>query len=551
MSPSDCIFLYNMIPFQYGLRVRSGWYEHATNVGSDYTPRYGDNGIGSPMESPLVYPLGGSAVGGWPGIARTGVRSVLSFSGSSDKGLNDRLFACTKEGIWNVTSKTDAPTLMYTFPAQDMNSGLGVGTAFTNVAGEHFLAYCDGTNGYLLYRESTDDWVKMVQGSGTDGLSILGADPDKFRYVMSWKNRLWFAQANSAEAVYLAVGQYAGIVDNNDVSAGGTINFGSRFRYGGNLVGLWNWTVDGGLGIDDNLVGISSAGDVVIYAGTDPALPGAFGLKGVWWVGQVPPGRRIASTFGGDLFILSLVGCVPLSKLVAGYMIRDPNIYATAKVANLFNALMTERGNLDGWEINTHPTDNLLIINVPATPAKSQEQLTMALANKGWSRHLGIPMSCMETWRGKLYFGTFDNRICVNDGVVDEMVLDGTSSRPIYFSLLTSFQNLGNAQKKRLHMVRPMFMTDGTVPGYETQSRWDFDITDARPTGTALDILETSVWNQGVWDQSKWNDGADIAGRQYGTAGMGTHVAIVLKGMSNTETTFVGFDAVIESGGIL
>ena len=30
MPPSDCLFLYNMIPFQYGLRVRAGWYEYAT-----------------------------------------------------------------------------------------------------------------------------------------------------------------------------------------------------------------------------------------------------------------------------------------------------------------------------------------------------------------------------------------------------------------------------------------------------------------------------------------------------------------------------------------
>jgi hypothetical protein len=36
-------------------------------------------------------------------------------------------------------------------------------------------------------------------------------------------------------------------------------DFGSKFKHGGNLVGLWSWTVDGGIGIDDYLVAIAPA----------------------------------------------------------------------------------------------------------------------------------------------------------------------------------------------------------------------------------------------------------------------------------------------------
>ncbi len=555
MDPSDCLYLYNLIAFQYGLRVRSGWHEHATNVGSS-TPipdLYQDS---SPLMFYLAGSLGGARIGAWTGLGNQGVRSILSFAGSSATGLTDRLFACTKEGIWDVTSVTDSPTLVYGTAngddwTEDLTSGRGVGTAFTNIAGEHFYAYCDETNGYLLYRESSDDWIKITEGDGTDGLTIKGANPASFRFVMPWKGRLWFVGANSAWAYYLPVNQYAGIIDNNDVEAGGSINFGARFRYGGNLVGLWSWTVDGGQGIDDHLVGISTAGDVVIYTGTDPALPGAFGLKGVWWVGPVPPGRKIASHFGGDLFILAIIGCVPLSKLVAGYMIRDPNIYATAKIANLFNIFMTERGQYPGWEINMHPTDNLLYITVPASPNKVQEVLAMSMASKGWSRLVGLPMTTMETWRGKLYFGTADSRVCVNEGYVDGVTLDNSTMWAIDFALLTSFQSLGSSQKKRIHMARPFFMTDGTVPGYEVASRWDFDISEVPALPILGDLLETSVWNQGLWDRSKWDDGIDKAGQYYGAAGLGTHAAIILRGTAKTNTTFVGFDVAFDSGGIL
>jgi hypothetical protein len=550
MDAKDCLYLFNLIPFQYGLRVRSGWHEHVTNVGVS-TPipdLYQDC---SPLMFYLCGTLGGARIGAWTGISNPGVRTLLSFAGSNDKGLQDRLFACTREGIYDVSVSSAAPSLMHTFAVQDLTSGKGVGTAFTNVAGEHMFAYCDETNGYYLYRESTNAWTKVLEGSGTDGSTIKGADPTTFRYVMSWKNRLWFATANSATAFYLPVGQFAGIIDNNDVQAGGSVNFGSRFKYGGNLVGLWNWTVDGGQGIDDHLVGISSSGDVVIYTGTDPAIPGEFGLKGVWWVGPVPPGRKIASAFGGDLFILALIGCVPLSKLVAGYMIRDPNIYATAKIANLFNVLMTERGDLGGWEINMHPTDNMLYISVPASPAKVQEVLAMSMASKGWSRLIGIPMTTMETWRGKLYFGTADSRVCVNEGYVDGDTLDHSTMWEIEFSLLTSFQGLGSSQKKRIHMIRPFFMTDGTNPGYSVESRWDFDISAVPSMSVPADLMETSVWNTGVWNVNHWDDGIDKAGHYHGAAGMGTHAAVILLGSATTNTTFVGFDVVIDQGGIL
>jgi hypothetical protein len=198
-----------------------------------------------------------------------------------------------------------------------------------------------------------------------------------------------------------------------------------------------------------------------------------------------------------------------------------------------------------------HPTDNLLYISVPASPSKVQETLAMSMASKGWARLIGIPMTTMETWRGKLYFGTADSRVCVNEGYVDGVTLDSTTMWEIEFSLLTSFQGLGSAQKKRIHMIRPHFMTDGTNPGYTTESRWDFDISAVTNMSVPAELFEKSIWNEGLWDVNKWDDGIDKGGRYYGAAGIGTHAAVVLTGSAKTNTTFVGFDVVIEQGGIL
>jgi hypothetical protein len=560
MSPSDCVFLYNMIPFQYGLRTRLGWREWATGLDGD-------------------------------------VRTILPFNGSAVDGSGDRLFVTTSSGIWDVTNSTATPTQVYVFSANNSVSGKGVSTSFANLAG-HFLAYADEADGYVLYSELTDTWQRIAQAAttvwttgtvynpgdqvssngatylttlgGTAGATapsgggtgindggvlwdfvptVSGVDPQTFRHVCQWKNRLWFCGADSSVAYYLDLNAISGPAN--------PLFFGPRFKYGGSLVGLYSWTVDGGTGIDDNLVGISSAGDVVIYQGSDPSLdqttfPGTFGLKGVWWVGAVPPGRKFVSDFGGDVFILSIQGCVPLSKLVAGGIIRDPNLFATQKIANLFNALMGERRTFQGWELRIHPSDNTLIINVPVTPGADKEQLTMSLATKGWARHRGVPMVCMDSWHGMLFFGTEDGRVCINDGAADGVTLEGIGATDIEWSLLTSFQNIGSARKKMLHFIRPHFLTDGTAPNVAVRAQYDFnlgEIDSSQPY--AMPLSAGGLWDTGLWDTAVWGSGADAVSRVGGGVGLGTSVAISLRGSSRSTTTLAGFDCAVEQGGYL
>lgn len=639
MPPSDCLALDNMIPHQYGLRVRSGFSDWYTGI--RYTDAYNN-------------------------VKFDEVRTVLPFNGSQDDGSNDRLFAVTRRGIYDVTARKDDPTdyvdvadAVYAFTNVTYYAGLGVSTAFTNAAGEHFLAYCDGANGYILYRESTDSWEKIEQspdvawepattyvagdqvvnqgltyecttggvsqakwaaltvygvgdkavnglglyectspgtsaaaggptgiGAGeVDGTvtwkflslsgplgtstviqdgtvvwdqfpSIAGANPSSFRFVMQWKNRLWFVPQDSQDAYYLEIGAYAGQVHK--------MIFAPRFKYGGALVGLWSWTLDGGQGVDDLLVAISRSGDVAVYAGTNPAYAETFGLKGVWWIGPVPPGRSIASDFGGDLFVLSKVGCIPLSKLVAGGLIRDPNIYETAKVANLFNQLMSDRGNIAGWAMSQHPDDNLIVINVPALPGGEPEQLVMSLATKGWARHRGVPIVSMTTWRGKLYFGTADGRVCaftgtfdsgltatLNGGEVDIWEYTDAGAQDIDFALQTAYQTLGSPVNKRVHMARPYFITNGSSPGYSVQARYDYDLDPIALANVPAVGVALNGWDQGLWDSATWDDGIGTANQKRGTTGMGTAVSLVLRGTSFANTTLVSIDALIDSGGYL
>ena len=568
MPPSDCLALWNFIPYQYGLRVRSGWREWCTNVGSpvDALP-LGFYDDGSPLMFHIAAPLGGAIVGGWPGISRGGVRTLMAFYGKNQ--ANDRLFAATADGIYDVTQSTDTPTRVYQFPigtyidnhgnsVEPQGAGCISYTSFANVDGAHFIAACDGANGYLIYSENDGAWTKVARA--TDAEELIGypatdgkilphtasggpaPNPDSFRFVMSWKNRLWFIPEDSSTAYYLPTNEYAGQVN--------PIYMGSQLRYGGSLVGLWSWTGDGGIGVDDHLVAVSTSGNVIVWKGTDPAFAETFGIAGVWWIGQPPPGRNIATDFGGDLFLLSRLGCLPMSKLVNGVPSTDPNTYVTSKISNLFNTLMTERGHLSGWGVKMHPADNLLVVSIPATPDQPQQQLVMSLATKGWAQQAGIPMMCMESWRGSLYFGTEGGQVCVNDGYTDGAGLDGTGAYAIDCSILTAYSSMGSARKKRVHMVKPYFSTDGTPPGYRVQARYDFDLA---PIGVvpSTPTPPSSAWGTGLWGTAKWGTNTGTESRLKGTTGVGTSVAFVLRMTTKTDTTLVGFDALIDAGGYL
>src|SRR5256885_6701641 len=203
MPETDCPVLFNCIGAENGLRSRLGWREWATNLGGQ-------------------------------------VRSIVPFTGSDKSGANNRLFAATAAGIWDVSASTTTPTHVVTFATTTGDAGYCVSCVNVNFGGGHFLLLCDEENGYYVYSEANTTWVKVVQAAttawatatvyaagatvvsggltykttagGTSGAtapsgtgagfsdggvtwdytpSIGGVDPGKLVPVTVWKNRGW------------------------------------------------------------------------------------------------------------------------------------------------------------------------------------------------------------------------------------------------------------------------------------------------------------------------------------------------------------------------
>jgi len=521
LPPGDAQALVNMINGENGLRPRMGFAEWCTGVDG----------------------------------AAAEVRSILTYKGSV--AGYDRTYAVTPNGIWNTTASSAAPIKVLSLNTVGGNAGYGCGLAYVTGGGVRTLLYCDEVNGYHVRLETDTDaqygagtgFNRIAQGAGVGQIS--GVNPNLFAWVISFKSRLWFVEAGSTRAWYLATGAIYGAATQFD--------FGQQFKRGGTLACLAVWTMDGGTGMDDLLVAISTEGEVVIYQGTDPSQIGTFSKVGGWDLGGVPAGRRLATTFGGDLLILSSTGIVPVSKLPAGRSLLSPDLFLTRKVRNLFNGLMAARKGLLGWSIIPNPADNTLIVAYPPLAGESRQQFASSLVNGAWSQYTGLPIVSAEILNGTLYFGTADGRLCVMQGYIDNVARTGSTANAlaVTFSGLTAFEGGGIPNQKQVGLIRANLVAQGAFPSLAVEVRYDFDTS---PIQSALPkpALPANAWDDGSGTGAKWDQAlfaADSGGaplsQTFGAAGMGVFIGVAWKGSTISRCNLVNFDIVVEAGGFL
>jgi hypothetical protein len=259
----------------------------------------------------------------------------------------------------------------------------------------------------------------------------------------------------------------------------------------------------------------------------------------------------VATDYGGDLLVSSLLGALPLSRLVIGKSAVDRTQYLTAKIGNLFNLLASTYRTLQAWALHIHPTDNALLVLVPTAEGAPTSQLAYSFATNAWSQYADLPMLSAGAWNGTLFFGTTDGRICRNEGYVDNVGrTDSTSYLPVSWNVLTAFQNLGNSRQKQVREIRPIVLSEQQNPIYQANAKYGFDLEPSiAPNGSTIGAAGT--WDVAVWDVDVWSGGYVPSLGLIGTTGLGRDVAIEVQGAANSRTTLVGVDVQFEQGGLL
>ena len=508
-DPGYCIYTYNLVPYDYGMRVRNGYREWA---------------IGTEDTSSL------------------GIRTIIPFINHTTAAK--LLFAVTNEGIWDVTTTDVPPVLKLAFTDTSANAGWGTYAHYTDNSGDDALYYADSINGLFAY--------DAVGGTWAQATGILGPVTANVNFVVLHKQRMWLVEENSSKAWYLPVGSASGQAEE--------FFFAPKFKHGGNLVGLYNWSVDGGDGADDILVAVSRAGDVLPYKGADPSSADTWALIGTYFIGEVPRGPSIATQQGGELFILSIFGVTSMNDMLKGVNTQDRvDTPGSSSIARRIAERVRQRMLLSideyGWDIQLIPCQGGAVIKTPDVNNWEHLQYTYNITSAGWGFWRDVPMNCLESFDGKLVFGTADNRVCLLDVFTDNVKLTppetGPNGVPIKFSILTTYQGLNEpALVKRAALVRPDFVA-GSEPAYTVSARYDYDLNEAFLKAISPDTTQ-ATWDVALWDNAIWATGSLVGySGTKGTWGAGRYVAVAMVGESRDDTRFVGWDLNFTGGGFM
>lgn len=557
MQPDDALDLVNFLSDAYGITMRYGYQEYARDLpGSLAVPTL------------MSYYPGSAGQSFAPSSSNTSVtqQTIIPRARAADVTLNGQLFACTNGRIFDITAGGAGPWTAQ--PGVTATSDYWTWLNYQNAAG-NFLVATNDDGKYAVYGEAgfsngfSNGFATQATGwstitSGPEAGQVGGINPDLFAFVASWKRRLWFVEKNSTRAWYLPVEQLTGQATMFD--------FGPFFRHGGLLVGIYNWTQDGGGGIDSFLVALSDQGDVVIFKGYDPDSadtdPAAFQLHGVWYVGALPVGRRQVNQFGGDLHILSIYGITALSKLlaqanIAANMVED----VSSRIDPYIAQLMATSHGVEGWYTSFLPNEQLMVIGVPQQiTGEGSVQLAMKIRQRAWSKLLDIPVCSMVNHDAYTFGGGLPSTPITGGGKVfllfqnalDNVPLEGpgVGGSVIRGRITPAYSAFGSpGMYKRFSMVRPTIRA-AIVPEVKLTVLTDF------AGGTYFNIpslpnVESALWDVDRWDVGKWAGYLAPIRKWLGVTGAGYAATVQMDMVGVGGTTVMSIDWWLVPGGPL
>lgn len=440
--------------------------------------------------------------------------------------------ACSSGNIYDVTAGgavgAAAVTGLSSGWFQFVNAGTGSVYALLAVNG------ADKLQGY------TGSWYKDGDGSH----DITGVDTSTCIHINLFKTRVFLVQKGTLKAWYLPVNAISG--------AANSLDFSGIARKGGYLMAMGTWTLDAGFGADDYAVFITSQGEVIVYAGTDPSSSATWALIGVWQLGS-PIGRRCFLKWAGDMLLISYDGVVPLAEGLQSTRL-DPRVNLSDKIKNAMSTATQTYGGFQGWQLSYYAKGNMLLLNVPITTGASQQQYVMNTITKAWGNFTGYAANCLEIYLDDLYFGG-------NGYVGKAWNTFSDNGNQLSGNCLQAFSQLttaveaanvagGGAQQKRFTMMRPVLLSNGT-PTISGSINVDFD---TNVSNAALSFTPTTyaTWDNAVWDTGTWGGGLSVQKSWQGASSIGYWCAPQLNiKSSGIETHWVSTDLVYEKGGVI
>lgn len=439
MEPGFAVVLDNWFPMTAEIKMRKGSQEHVTEI------------------------VDGS-------LATVNVETLATYKPQSG---DQTLFAWADDSLYDVS----LPGAVGSAAVTGLTNARWQHTNFSTSGGQ-FLIAVNGADDLLLYDGAT--WAAIDALSTPSITNVASLD---LIHVFVFKERVWYVEVDTLALWYAAVGAFAGALTAFDLA--------SVAKEGGYLVAGGSWTRDTGSGPDDFLVLVTSQGEVIVYAGINPASD--FELIGIFKTAK-PIGRRCLLKYAGDLLIITTDGVIPVSRLVARER-KEQGVAITEIIqGSMADAVALYKANF-GWELFLYSEASMLLLNVPVDA--EQVQFVMNSYTKAWCRFLEWPAVCFAEMDGLLYFGMLGE---VRQAWVGTTDVDQSLSAEAVFNF-TYFGDRGNIKETTL--VRPIMKFDITPVSVKIGIDADFNVRT--PGSDIVSVSEQgSDWDIATWDAAFW-----------------------------------------------
>lgn len=493
MEAGDAIRLDNVICRPYGLEIRPGKQRWLT----------GCNGA---VETLMVY---------------------------GAKNGDQRLFAATPTAIYDVprgrVTNILANTVTMTPDVSGLTSGLWSWDQLTN-AGVTLLVCANGADGVRTY-----DGTEWRTSAITCGAPNTTLDPNLLDGVIVHQRRLFFFEKGTLRLWYLPLGHIGG--------AAQLIDLGGEVTQGGEIIALTTMSNDGGRGIDNSLVVVTSAGEMVVFAGVAPERAATWKKTGAW---PVPPpvGKRCFAQYGGDVVYLSTVGALPVSQILAKPEPDKPREALTENIRRAYERAVIAGEVETAWGVIESFKNRLMIINAPTQDGSAQMVLS---SDGGWSAFVGLDALCWAECGVDLFFGDANGDVFRLAGSQDD-------GGPISAFIVEAYSRFKTPAKKVFKRARAIFDQPAKMV-----VRHGLYTNFAPIPGTLTGPTETWSGTPWTWDQFGWalqppawtNDVRGQTDVWRGITGHG-HAAALITALSATDpVVYEGTEIAYEVGGQL
>lgn len=480
MDPRDAIELINWFPAEDRVEMRNGYESHATGLGDQ-------------------------------------VETLFSYNGL----VGDQLWAAAAGSIFDVSNAGAVG-------AAGLTGQTNARWQYTNfeTPGGNFIVALNGEDTPIKF-DGTSWTTTTITGSGLVATDLIGVNP--------FKERLFFIEKESLNFWSLPVNSIAG--------AATKFTLGSIAKKGGVLTEMGTWTSDGGSGIDDYAVFMTSKGEAIVYQGTDPTDATKWALIGVFEIGS-PIGRRAMIKIGGELIIITVDGFQLISQALSNSRVSQRGGFSDKIRKAVREKTSLNKGNF-GWESLLYSEGGMGIFNIPIKENGETEQYVVNTNTGAWARFTNQNANTWAVYNGELYFGSNLVVFKADTGRTD----DGSD---IVFDLETAFSYVGTRTRaKHFRMVQPIITSEGSAPGVALALNIDFG-RNAPLSTPSFSGGNGSPWDISAWDVSPWGQDEDVLLDWQTVFGYGYAASLRLKiSTGDVKVSLNSFNLLYELGGVI